>query len=94
MRFFIDVFCVMTHLSLFELTSLIKTELEKNLEPSYWVVAEISDLKVNAKGHCYMELVEKEGNFVSAKIRANIWAYTYRNLSGWFEAITHVMETL
>jgi exodeoxyribonuclease VII large subunit len=89
MRFFIDVFCVMTHLSLFELTSLIKTELEKNLEPSYWVVAEISDLKVNAKGHCYMELVEKEGNFVSAKIRANIWAYTYRNLSGWFEAITH-----
>jgi len=79
----------MTHLSLFELTSLIKTELEKNLEPSYWVIAEISDLKVNAKGHCYMELVEKEGNFVSAKIRANIWAYTYRNLSGWFEAITH-----
>jgi exodeoxyribonuclease VII large subunit len=89
MRFFIDVFCVMTHLSLFELTSLIKTELEKNLEPSYWVVAEISDLKVNAKGHCYMELVEKEGSFVSTKIRANIWAYTYRNLSGWFEAITH-----
>ena len=79
----------MTHLSLFELTCLIKTELEKNLEPSYWVVAEISDLKVNAKGHCYIELVEKEGSFVSAKIRANIWAYTYRNLSGWFEAITH-----
>jgi exodeoxyribonuclease VII large subunit len=78
----------MTQLSLFELTSLIKTELEKNLEPSYWVVAEISDLKVNAKGHCYLELVEKEGAFISAKIKANIWAYTYRNLSAWFESIT------
>jgi len=33
-------------------------------------------------------LVEKEGNFVSAKIKANIWSYTYRNLSGWFESIT------
>lgn len=36
-----------------------------------------------------MEVVEKEGNYVTAKVRANIWAYTYRNLSGWFEAITH-----
>lgn len=78
----------MTQLTLFELTNIIKTQLEKSLEPSYWVIAEISDLKVNAKGHCYLELVEKEGSFVSAKIRANIWAYTYRNLSAWFESIT------
>lgn len=85
----IHVICGMPHLSLFELTNLVKSSLEKNLEPSYWVVAEISELRLNPKGHCYLELVEKEGNFVSAKIRANIWAYTYRNLSGWFEAVTH-----
>lgn len=78
----------MTQLSLFELSSLIKSQLEKNLEPSYWVVAEISEMRLNPKGHCYMELVEKEGQYVSSKLRANIWAYTYRNLSGWFEAIT------
>lgn len=36
-----------------------------------------------------MELVEKGEETVKAKIRANIWAYTYRNLSGWFESITH-----
>ena len=35
-----------------------------------------------------MELVEKEDDTVKAKIRANIWSYTYRNLSGWFEAVT------
>ncbi len=84
----IDVICAMTHLSLFELTSLIKSELEKNLEPSYWVIAEISEMRLNPKGHCYMELVDKEGQFVTSKIRANIWAYTYRNLSAWFESIT------
>lgn len=79
----------MAHLSLFEFNSLVKSTLEKTLEPSYWIVAEISEMRLNQKGHCYMEVVEKEGNFISAKIRANIWAYTYRNLSGWFEAITH-----
>ena len=79
----------MAHLSLFELNHLIKSTLEKTLEPSYWVVGEISEMRLNQKGHCYMEVVEKEGNFVTAKIRANIWAYTYRNLSGWFESITH-----
>tara|TARA_A100000171_G_C2137441_1_gene151493 strand:- start:2734 stop:4038 length:1305 start_codon:yes stop_codon:yes gene_type:complete len=78
----------MTHLTLFELTSLIKSELEKNLEPSYWVIAEISEMRLNPKGHCYMELVDKEGQYVTSKIRANIWAYTYRNLSAWFESIT------
>ena len=36
-----------------------------------------------------MELVEKEDDTIKAKIRANIWSYTYRNLSGWFESITH-----
>lgn len=79
----------MAHLSLFEFNSLVKKTLEQSLKPSYWIVAEISEMRLNQKGHCYMEVVEKEGNFVTAKIRANIWAYTYRNLSGWFEAITH-----
>lgn len=78
----------MSHLSLFQLNSLVKKTLEDNLEATHWVVAEIGEMRLNQKGHCYMELVEKEGNFVSAKMKANIWSYTYRNLSGWFESIT------
>lgn len=74
----------MAHLSLYELNSLIKAKLETNMSPSYWVIAEISELRQNQKGHCYMELVEKEHNFIQAKIRANIWAYTYRTLSQQF----------
>ena len=78
----------MEPLSLFELNKLIRLTLDLNLEPGYWVVAEIGELRLNQKGHCYMELVEKEDDTVKAKIRANIWSYTYRNLSGWFEAVT------
>ena len=45
-----------------------------------WVVAELSDLRVNG-GHCYMELVEKNaaGQTV-AKMRATIWASVFHPL--------------
>lgn len=79
----------MAHLTLFEFNQLIKTSLENHTEPDYWVVAEISEMRLNQKGHCYMEMVEKEGPFVTAKIKANIWANTYRKLSAWFESVTH-----
>ena len=78
----------MEQLTLAELNKLILSTLEKNLEPSYWVVAEISELNVNQKGHCYLELVQKEDNQVVAKSRATIWSYTYRNLSAWFLSLT------
>ncbi|MTI20704.1 exodeoxyribonuclease VII large subunit [Fulvivirga sp. RKSG066] len=75
-------------LSLFELNKLVKATLDANLAPSYWVVAEIGELRTNYTGHCYLELVEKEDDKVIAKSRATIWAYTYRNLSTWFEGMT------
>ena len=78
----------MEQLSLQELNELVKATLDTHLEPSYWVVAEIGEMRINQKGHCYMELVQKEDDQLVAKIRANIWAYTYRNLSSWFEATT------
>ncbi len=78
----------MQSISLFDFNNLLKQTLDLNLEPSYWIIAEIGEMRLNQKGHCYMELVEKEEDAVKAKIRANIWAYTYRNLSGWFLSIT------
>lgn len=39
-----------------------------------WVIAELSDVRVNG-GHCYMELIEKnESGQTVAKLRATIWA--------------------
>ncbi len=78
----------MNHFSLSELNRKIRDCLEANLNASYWVIAEVSELKVNQKGHCYLELVEKDGDNILAKSRATIWSYTYRNLSLWFESMT------
>ena len=78
----------MEHLSLYELNKTIADVLAKNMEPSYWVVAEIGEIRTHANGHCYLELVEKEDNQIKAKTRATIWSYTYRNLSVWFQGIT------
>ncbi len=68
-------------LTLSELSLIIKESIISSLPDNYWVVAEISDLKVNQKGHCYLELVEKQNDTIVAQIRANIWAYDYRRLS-------------
>ncbi|MGI9543524.1 MAG: exodeoxyribonuclease VII large subunit [Cyclobacteriaceae bacterium] len=78
----------MSHLTLFELVHQVKTTLDNNLDDSYWVIAEIGEMRVNQKGHCYLELVEKEGAYLTAKLRANIWSSTYRNLSAWFVSVT------
>lgn len=78
----------MENITLSQLNKLIKTTLENSLEPSYWVIAEIGEMRVNARGHCYLELVEKEDDTILAKSRATIWSYTFRNLSAWFQSVT------
>ncbi|UII24209.1 exodeoxyribonuclease VII large subunit [Fulvivirga ligni] len=78
----------MEHLSLHELNTLIKRTLDSNLEPSYWVVAEIGEMRTTQNRHCYLELVDKEENRITAKVRGTIWSYTFRNLSTWFEGMT------
>ncbi|MBL3655945.1 exodeoxyribonuclease VII large subunit [Fulvivirga sediminis] len=78
----------MEHLSLHALNNLIKTTLDSQLDPSYWVVAEIGEMRNTQNGHCYLELVDKENDRVTAKVRGTIWSYTYRNLSTWFEGMT------
>ncbi len=56
----------------------------------YWVVAEISELKENNAGHCYLELVEKTGDDknIKARVRGIIWNTRFRLLSTLFAAST------
>ncbi|WP_372950593.1 exodeoxyribonuclease VII large subunit [Mariniphaga sp.] len=75
-------------LTLFELNQWIKDALSSAIPGTVWVVAEISELKENRNGHCYLELVEKEGNEITARARATIWSYTYRILKPYFETTT------
>ena len=78
----------MQQITLYQLNRLIQETLDHHLERSYWVVAEIGEIRVNQKGHCYLELVEKEENKLLAKIRANIWAYDFYNLNSLFRSVT------
>ena len=78
----------MQQLTLYQLNKTIQTALDHQLETSYWVVAEIGEFRVNQKGHCYMEFVEKQGEKVTAKIRANLWAYDFYNLNSFFRSVT------
>ena len=73
-----------------ELQSGLQAVIEKHYSRSFWVVAEISEISENISGHCYLELVEKDegSDKLLAKIRANIWAYTYRMLKPYFETTT------
>lgn len=74
--------------TLAQLTDNIKNALAEAFPASVWVVGEISELKENRGGHCYLELIEKEGNEITARARATIWSYTYRMLKPYFETTT------
>lgn len=74
--------------TLYELNSIIKSAIDLAFPHEFWVTAEIADLKCNQKGHCYIELVEKEDHRTIAQMKANIWAYEYRSLSNRFKTAT------
>lgn len=75
-------------LTLFELNEQVKESLAKAFPSTVWVIAEISELKENRNGHCYLELIEKQGTEIIARSRATIWSYTYRMLKPYFETTT------
>ncbi len=77
-------------LSLSQLNGLIKEVLKDSLNKTYWIVAEISEIRNNASGHCYLEFIQKDetSNNILAKARANIWASTYRLIKPYFETST------
>ncbi|MEY3647446.1 MAG: hypothetical protein RLZ13_328 [Bacteroidota bacterium] len=78
----------MQALSVLQLATHIQQVLDKELEPLVWVVGELSDFRQAPQGHVYFELVEKQGNQVQAKIRANLWQFTYRSVAAKFETVT------
>lgn len=77
-------------ISLFNLNQQIKNILSESFSSGIWVVAEISELRYNQNGHCYLELVEKDesSDQIIAKARATIWSYTFRMLKPYFETTT------
>lgn len=75
--------------SLSEIAFSLHKVVERTYPQPYFIKAEI--LKLNFyphSGHCYPELVEKEGNSIKAEMRAIIWAANYQRINDRFIQIT------
>jgi len=74
---------------LYELNRMVHELIEDNFTDTYWVTAELSDVKTHGR-HCYMEFVEKSAltNDLIAKASGHIWANTWNRLRPKFENAT------
>lgn len=78
-------------LSLKDFLVKVRRVLSDAFEDIYWVRAEISELRENANGNCYLALVDKGSSdkLIEAKINAVIWQNTYRLMKPFFFSETH-----
>ena len=76
-------------LTLFELNSLVRETIELSMPDEYWVQAEVSEVR-EVRGHCYIELIEKDGfgNTPIARASAKCWKNTWMLVKPNFERVT------
>lgn len=82
-------------LTLLDLQRMVRTTLEGRFANPLWVSAEISELKVNRSGHCYLNLVEKgtTDGAPRAEARAVIWRSAYSSIAAKFAEATGAQLT-
>ena len=78
------------HITLAQLQGIISIALADALPLPVWVCAEVADIKINASGHCYIELIEKneKTGATEAQARATIWRSQVMSTVGRFEQET------
>lgn len=76
-------------LTLAQLNQRIASALQTPVLASVWVIAELSDFRIN-RGHAYMELIDKDESTgaVTSRLRAVIWASTLQHIAARFRAAT------
>ena len=76
-------------LTLFELNSLVGEVIDTAFDHAYWVEAELSEAR-EVRGHCYMELVQKDIFSATpvARASAKCWKSTWMRLKPKFEHTT------
>ncbi|MDA3905720.1 MAG: exodeoxyribonuclease VII large subunit [Bacteroidales bacterium] len=75
--------------SLSDLLEELQMVVRSTFDRSYWVIAEIVSVSEAKNGHLYLEIAEKENDFLQAKIRANIWSNSKKRILSEFEHITN-----
>ena len=75
--------------TLFELNSLVREVIETEMSQEYWVEAELSEVR-ESRGHCYMELVEKDEhlNTPVARASAKCWRSSWAMIEPYFVRTT------
>ena len=76
-------------LTLYELNALVRDTLALQMPDEYWVEAELSEAR-EVRGHCYMELIQKDdrSNTPVAKASAKCWASTWQLVKPHFMRVT------
>jgi exodeoxyribonuclease VII large subunit len=75
--------------SLIELNRMVRDAIECELPDEYWVEAELSECR-ESRGHCYMELIQKDEQTATpiAKASAKCWANKWLTIRPYFERTT------
>ena len=76
-------------LTLYQLNRLVREAIESEMPSEYWVEAELSECR-ESRGHCYMELIQKDERNAApiAKASAKCWASKWLVVRPYFERIT------
>lgn len=75
--------------SLIELNRMVRDAIECEMPDEYWVEAELSECR-ESRGHCYMELIQKDEQTATpvAKASAKCWANKWLAIRPYFERTT------
>lgn len=74
-----------TVFSLKEVCLSIHKTISDRYRSAYWIKAEINKLNFYPhSGHCYPDLLEKEGDKIVAQLRANLWKSDYQKINAKF----------
>ena len=76
-------------MTLYELNHLVSKVIESEMPSEYWVEAELSECR-ESRGHCYMELIQKDERTATpiAKASAKCWANKWMLIRPGFERTT------
>ena len=76
-------------ITLYELNRLVREVIESEMPNEYWVEAELAECR-ESRGHCYMELIQKEERTATpiAKASAKCWASKWMLIRPYFERTT------
>ena len=76
-------------ITLYELNCLVREVIESEMPNEYWVEAELSECR-ESRGHCYMELIQKDERTATpiAKASAKCWANKWMLIRPGFERTT------